>query len=83
MISYSFFSLQNSTPTRKSIEKNLKKYYLTLKDLAIYTNYNTGVKNAFESIESIEHKIDGFNKNMHDFEYYTKMFEMEEGTGGV
>lgn len=64
-------------------EKSLKKYYLTLKDLQIYTNYNTGVKNAFESIENIEENIKGFKQKLIDFEYYTKMFEMEEGTGGV
>ena len=64
-------------------EKSLKKYYLTLKDLQIYTNYNTGTKNAFESIENIEENITGFKQKLVDFEYYTKMFEMEEGTGGV
>jgi hypothetical protein len=64
-------------------EKSLKKYYLTLKDLQIYTNYNTGVKNAFESIENIEEKIAGFKQRLADFEYYTKMFDMDEGTGGV
>mgnify|MGYP001013483964 CR=1 FL=1 len=64
-------------------EKTLKKYYLSLKELDIYNNYNISVKSAFDILKKIQDSIDEFDQKLDDFEYYTKMFEMEEGTGGV
>jgi hypothetical protein len=61
----------------------MKKYYQTFKDMQIYTNYQIGVKNAFEQIEGMEEKIEEFQKKNHDFDYYTKMFSIDEGTVGA
>ena len=64
-------------------EKEMKKYFLGLKNFDIYQNYKIGVKRAFEEIEGIEEKIDLYNERLKDFTYYTEMFKMEEGTGGA
>lgn len=72
---------KNTEKELDDFEKELKRYYINDLKKQNYTEYSTGFTEAIKSIEIIEAKVDEFETRMKDYEYYTKMFDMQEGTG--
>lgn len=60
-----------------SFEEKLKTYILKIRKSQIY-KYQTGEAKVFEIFEQMEIDIEQFQKELSDFEYFTKMFEFPE-----
>lgn len=62
-------------------EKDLKRFYIADLKKQDYVNFKTGPAESLRIVEEIEERVEQFEEQMNDFNYYTDMFEMSEGTG--
>lgn len=61
-------------------DKELKRFFIGDLKKQTYNEYGTGVEDALKTVEGIEGIVEQFKQKMEDFEYYAKMFEMNENT---
>ena len=62
-----------------AFEDNLKYYILEMRKSPVY-RYSTGEVAAFDIFERVETEIEGFQKRLKDFEYFSRMFKFPEKT---
>lgn len=66
----------------KNFEDRLRYKLSDIRKYEIF-NYDNGVEASMEAIHELEEEIEGYEKELEDYRYFAKMFELAEGPDGA